>query len=120
MNKIYRRKVETMLEALEAHMPQGSSWTRPEGGVSLWVTLPKGIDAAELLIHLRERGVIFVPGRYFYFQQPQPNTLRLSFAALDEKEITRGVQLLGDELKTEFRKRQRGGRLDSPARVALI
>jgi 2-aminoadipate transaminase len=120
MNKIYRSKVETMLEALEAHMPQGSSWTRPEGGVSLWVTLPKGIDAAELLIHLRERGVIFVPGRYFYFQQPQPNTLRLSFAALDEKEITRGVQLLGDELKTEFRKRQRGGRLDSPARVALI
>jgi len=119
MSKIYRSKLAAVFEALEKHMPEGTSWTRPEGGVSVWVTLPTGIDAAELLIHLRERGVIFVPGRYFYFQQPQPNTLRLSFAALSEKEITRGIQSLGDELKIEFRKRQRGARSDTP-RVALV
>jgi 2-aminoadipate transaminase len=120
MTKVYRGKREAMMAALETHMPEGTSWTRPEGGVSVWVTLPLGVDAAELLIHLRERGVMFVPGRYFYLQHPQPNTLRLSFAALDEKEIARGVQMLGDLLKAEFRKRQRGAHSDAPARVALI
>ncbi len=120
MKKIYRGKLEAMLEGLEKYMPEGTSWTRPEGGGSVWLTLPTGFDAAELLIHLRERGVMFVPGRYFYFQHPQPNTLRLSFLALDRKEILRGVQLLGDSLKTEFRKRQRGARDEFPARVALI
>ena len=120
LKKIHRAKLETMLEALETHMPTGTSWTRPEGGASVWLTLPCGFDSAELLIHLRERGVTFVPGRYFYFQHPQPNTARLSFLALDRKEIVRGVQLLGDSLKSEFRKRQRGARDESTARVALI
>jgi 2-aminoadipate transaminase len=120
MRKIYRAKLDAMMRSLEKHMPEGTSWTRPEGGVSVWVTLPSGVDAAELLIHLRERGVMFVPGRYFYFQHPQPNTLRLSFGALNEKEIARGVQMLGEMLKGELRKRQRGARSEAPARVALI
>jgi 2-aminoadipate transaminase len=120
MKKIYRAKLETMLTALERYMPEGTSWTRPEGGASVWLTLPAGFDSAELLIHVRERGVMFVPGRYFYFQHPKPNTLRLSFAALERREIVRGLELLGDLLKTEFRKRQRGARDESPSRVALI
>lgn len=120
MNKIYGDRCRAMLDALEKHMPEGTSWTKPEGGVSVWVTLPTGIDAGELLIHLRERGVLFLPGRYFYFQHPQPNTLRLSYAALDEKQIVRGVQILGEQFKTEFRKRERGARSESLARVALI
>ena len=120
MNKIYRAKLEALMESLEAHMPEGTSWTHPEGGVSVWVTLPSGVDSAELLIHMRERGVMFVPGRYFYFQHPQPNTLRLSFGALNEKEIAQGVQMLGETLKTELRKRQRGTRNETPARVALV
>jgi 2-aminoadipate transaminase len=120
MKKIYRSRLETMEEALGKHMPEGMAWTHPEGGLSVWVTLPTGVDAAELLIHLRERGVIFVPGRFFYFQHPQPNALRLSFAALDEKQIVRGIQSLAELLKIEFRKRQRGARNESLARVALM
>ncbi|HTU35572.1 MAG TPA: PLP-dependent aminotransferase family protein [Candidatus Acidoferrum sp.] len=120
MKKIYRARLETMMEALERYMPEDMSWTRPEGGTSVWLTLPAGFDSAELLIHVRERGVIFVPGRHFYFQHPQPNTARLSFAALERKDIIRGVQLLGELLKTEFRKRQRGARDESHARVALV
>jgi len=120
MKKIYRGRLEAMEEALEKHMPEGTAWTRAEGGVSVWVTLPTGVDTADLLIHVRERGVIFVPGRYFYFQNPQPNTLRLSFAALDEKQIARGVQTLAELLKIEFRKRQRGARGEAVGRVALM
>jgi len=120
MKKVYRGRLEALETALEKHMPEDASWSRPEGGMSIWVTLPPGLDAGELLIHVRERGVHFVPGRYFYFQNPQPNTLRLGFAGLDEKKITRGVQTLAEMLKVELRKRQRGMRSEAPSRVALI
>jgi 2-aminoadipate transaminase len=120
MKKVYRSRLEAMEEALEKNMPEGTSWTRPDGGMSLWVTLPPGFDAAELLIHLRERGVLFVPGRYFYVQNPQPNTLRLGFASIEEKLIARGIETLGELLDVEFRKRQRGARREFRQHVALI
>jgi len=77
MRKLYRDRLAAMEEALEKHMPDGTSWTHPEGGMSLWATLPSGFDAGELLIHARERGILFLPGRYFHRKQPRPNTLRL-------------------------------------------
>jgi 2-aminoadipate transaminase len=118
--KVYRRRLEAMEEALEKYMPAESAWTRPDGGMSVWGTLPPGFDAAELLIHAREQGILFIPGRYFYLQQPQPNTLRLGFASLTEKQIARGMELLGDLLKQEFRKRRRGAHNELHSRVALI
>jgi DNA-binding transcriptional MocR family regulator len=120
MKKVYRGRLEALEAALEKHMPDETTWSRPEGGMSIWVTIPSGLDAGEFLIHVRERGVHFVPGRYFYYQNPQPNTLRLGFAALDEKRIARGVQTLAELLKIELRKRQRGARSESLQRVALI
>jgi hypothetical protein len=120
MKKVYRSRLEAMEASLQKHMPEGTSWTHPEGGMSLWVTLPAGFDAGELLIHARERGVLFLPGRYFHSQNPRPNTLRLGFTAVDEKRIERGIQLLCDVLQGELRKRQRGGRDEYRARVALI
>jgi 2-aminoadipate transaminase len=120
INKVYRGRLEALEAALEKYMPEETTWTRPEGGMSIWVTLPPGFDAGELLIHVRERGVLFVPGRYFYPQVPQMNTLRLGFAALDEKRIARGVQTLSELLKIELRKRQRGVRSESLPRVALV
>jgi DNA-binding transcriptional MocR family regulator len=120
MKKVYRSRLEALEAALEKNMPEETTWSKPEGGMSIWVTVPPGLDAGELLIHVRERGVHFVPGRYFYFQNPQPNTLRLGFAGLDEKRIARGVQTLAELLKIELRKRQRGARSESVARVALI
>jgi 2-aminoadipate transaminase len=120
MKRVYRGRLEALEAALEKHMPEQTTWSRPEGGMSIWVTIPAGLDAGELLIHVRERGVHFVPGRYFYYQNPQPNTLRLGFAGLDEKRIARGVQTLADMLKIELRKRQRGARNEPLSRVALI
>jgi 2-aminoadipate transaminase len=120
MKKVYLSRLEALEEALEKFMPGDTTWSRPEGGMSIWVTTPPGLDAGELLIHVRERGVHFVPGRYFYYQLPQPNTLRLGFAGLDEKRIAKGVQTLAELLKTELRKRQRGVRHESVSRVALI
>ncbi|HKV06076.1 MAG TPA: PLP-dependent aminotransferase family protein [Candidatus Acidoferrales bacterium] len=120
MKKVYRSRLAAMEEALEKHMPDETSWTHPEGGMTLWVTLPPGFDAGELLIHARERGILFLPGRYFYSQQPHPNTLRLGFAAVDEKRIAQGIEKLCGLLEVELRKRQRGARDEFRARVALI
>jgi len=73
------------------------------------------------IVDPRERtGVLFAPGRYFYVQAPLPNTLRLGFASLDEKQIARGVATLAELLKIEMRKRQRGVRRAERSRVALV
>ena len=86
----------------------------------VWLELPPGFDSNDLLIHVRERGVEFAPGRYFYFQNTQPNALRLGFAGVSERDIARGVSILSDVLRGEMRKRQRGSRRAEPSRVALV
>jgi DNA-binding transcriptional MocR family regulator len=120
MRKVYTSRLAALDEALRKNMPEGTRWTRPEGGMCLWLELPPGFDASELLIHVKERGVLFAPGRYFYVQAPLPNTLRLGFASLDEKQIARGVATLAELLKIEMRKRQRGVRRAERSRVALV
>ena len=120
MRKVYASRLLVLDEALRKHMPEDTRWTRPEGGMCLWLELPPGFDANELLIHAKERGLLFAPGRYFYVQAPLPNTLRLSFANLDEKQIARGVATLADLLRIEMRKRQRGVRRAERSRVALV
>lgn len=120
MNKVYSSRLDAMEEALHKYMPADVKWTRPEGGMTLWVTLPAGFDAGELLIHARERKIIFVPGRHFYLQQPQPNTLRLGFSTIPEKVIQKGVQALSELIRVELQKRQRGVRQEAVWREALV
>ncbi|HTQ62191.1 MAG TPA: PLP-dependent aminotransferase family protein [Candidatus Solibacter sp.] len=120
MRKVYASRLSALDEALRKHMPEGTRWTRPDGGMCLWMELPPGFDASELLIHAKERGVLFAPGRYFYVQNPLPNTLRLGYAGLDEKQIARGVGILAELLRVEMRKRQRGVRRAERSRVALV
>jgi len=120
MRKIYTERLYALDEALRKFMPEGVRWTKPEGGMCLWLELPAGFDASELMMHARERGVLFAPGRYFYVQSPMPNTLRLGFASLNEKQITRGVVTLAELLRVEMRKRQRGARRAERAHVALV
>lgn len=86
----------------------------------VWVELPPGFDSNELLIHTRERGVVFAPGRYFYFQNTTPNTLRLGFTGVTERDITRGIATLAEVLRIEMRKRQRGARRAEVPQVALV
>jgi len=118
--KAYSSRLAAIEQALDTHMPSGTKWTRPEGGMCTWLELPPGFDSNELLIHTRERGVVFAPGRYFYFQNPQANTLRLGFAGVSERDIARGIATLADVLRIEMRKRQRGARRAEVPRVALV
>lgn len=120
VRKICASRLAVVEEALVRHMPSDTRWTHPNGGMSIWLELPAGFDSNELLLRARERGVVFAPGRYFYVQNPQPNTLRLGFAELEERQIVRGIATLGQILRAELSKRHRGARHFEPARVALV
>ena len=91
----YRRRRDAMLAALERHMPQGVTWTRPGGGLFVWVRLPEGVDAASLLDRaVNEENVAFVPGAAFFFDGRGRNTLRLSYSLPAEAEIEDGIARL--------------------------
>jgi len=85
-------------------MPEGVTWTEPEGGFSLLVTLPAGLDARALLPRALERGVAYTPGAAFWVDGSGERTLRLSFSSLQAGKIEEGVRRLG-ELIREARKR---------------
>jgi len=93
---VYRARRDAMLAALARHMPEGVRWTRPEGGMFVWLTLPEGLDGAELLARsLETEKVAFVPGRAFFADGSNGNTLRLSFSCADEAMIEEGMRRLG-------------------------
>jgi len=95
-NAVYKGRRDAMLAALERHMPAGVNWTRPEGGMFIWMTLHEGLDAAELLEKSIETvRVAFVPGRAFHPDGTGANTLRLSFSCNDFQKIEEGISRLG-------------------------
>lgn len=98
--KVYRERRDVMLGALQHHMPEGVSWTKPEGGMFVWVTLPVGMDGAELLERaLEKRDLAFVPGRAFFADGSGANTLRLNFSSMAPDEIEEGMRRLGSLLR---------------------
>ncbi|OCJ05222.1 GntR family transcriptional regulator [Rhizobium sp. AC44/96] len=99
----YSKRRDVMLSALEKHMPEGVSWTKPEGGMFVWVTLPKGMDGAKLLAKSIETvKVAFVPGRAFFADGSGENTLRMSFSSSNEEKIEEGIARLGKLIAGEI------------------
>jgi 2-aminoadipate transaminase len=90
-----RRQLQAALDSLKAEMPAGTRFTKPEGGMNLWVTLPAPIDAAALLAPAREAGVTYLPGRFFEIAHHDAGNFRLSFGGLTPERIREGVALLG-------------------------
>ena len=88
-------RLAATLEACRRYLPAGARWTRPEGGMNVWVRLPEPLDAGELLARARKEGVAYVPGRYFAVSRTEPGTLRLSFAGLEPEQIRSGLAALG-------------------------
>lgn len=88
-------RLAATLDACRRHLPQGSRWTRPEGGMNLWVQLPEPLDAGELLGRAQREGVAYLPGRYFAVSRLEPGALRLSFAGLAPERIRQGLAILG-------------------------
>ncbi|MCA0028645.1 MULTISPECIES: PLP-dependent aminotransferase family protein [unclassified Mesorhizobium] len=96
----YRERRDGLLGALAANMPEGVTWSRPEGGMFVWVTLPEGADATTLLARsVKEARVAFVPGSAFFADGTGRNTLRLSFTLADQRAVSEGIPRLAALLK---------------------
>ncbi len=91
----YRQRASAMQTALARHMPMGVTWSKPQGGMFVWLLVPEGLDGAHLLeAALAEERVAFVPGAPFFAVEPQANTLRLSYSLLGPEDIDEGVRRL--------------------------
>ncbi|MBW8812870.1 MAG: PLP-dependent aminotransferase family protein [Caulobacterales bacterium] len=97
---LYRRRRDAMLRALEDGMPPGVTWTRPEGGLYIWLTLPPGLDGAAVAERaLMEDQVSVISGAAFYPVEPRRNTLRLSYSLASEADAAEGVRRLGRRIE---------------------
>lgn len=100
----YRERRDHMLQALTRHMPEGVTWTKPEGGMFVWLTLPSGMDGAQLLARSIEQiRVAFVPGSAFHADGSGRNTIRLNFSLPNAEIIETGMSRLGALIASEMK-----------------
>lgn len=96
---LYRRKRDLVLSLLEENMPETVSWTHPEGGLFIYVTLPEGFDSVAFYDKALAAGVAYVAGNFFCTDGSGKNTMRLNFSFMDEERIRKGIAVLTDLLK---------------------
>ncbi len=97
---LYKHQCEVMLDAMRQEMAGlDVQWNSPDGGMFLWVRLPAGMSAIDLLPKAVDKGVAFVPGAAFYAADPDPRTLRLSFVTASEEQIRVGIQALATAIR---------------------
>lgn len=95
IRRAYGERCVAMLGALERHMPAGSRWTRPDGGLFVWAELPEGTSADEIFTAALHEKVAFVPGSAFYADAPRPEMLRLNYSNRPPELIEEGMARLG-------------------------
>ncbi len=93
--EIYRDRRDAMLEALERHFPAQAEWTRPEGGLFIWATLPDYLDTTDLLAKALRENVAFVPGRAAYVDGRGGSSMRLNFSGSNEDQLREGIRRIG-------------------------
>jgi 2-aminoadipate transaminase len=99
IKRVYKERRDTMLQAFEDFMPEGTTWTTPAGGLFLWLRLPEGCDALELFPKAVEERVAYVPGMPFYPIDGPRNTMRLNFSAAQPEKIREGVRRISVMVK---------------------
>ena len=97
---LYRRKRDLLLSLLDKYMPEGVTWTRPDGGLFLFVTLPEGIDTVAMYDEALSKGVAYVAGSFFFTDGSHRNTMRLNFSFMDEARMEPGIELLSQIIKS--------------------
>jgi len=105
MRKVYLERRNAMVDSLEENMPEGVSWTHPQGGLFLWVTLPEPFNSTELLPQVIEDNVAYVPGEFFHADGTGKNTMRLNFSYCSPEKINEGIARLGKAFKKKIVKR---------------
>ncbi len=108
IRKVYGERRDAMLSSLARHAPRGVRWTRPQGGLFLWATLPKGFDTAALLDEAIRENVAFVPGAAFYPCGGGEETMRLNFSYAPPDVIDEGIRRLSQVIKRKIKISSKG------------
>ncbi|MGZ7050291.1 MAG: aminotransferase class I/II-fold pyridoxal phosphate-dependent enzyme, partial [Methanobacterium sp.] len=95
IKKMYRNQRNLMVSMIEEYFPENVKYTKPEGGMFLWVTLPEELSSMDLFELAIKENVAFVPGKAFFTEGSGDNTLRLNFSNSDEEKIKEGIKRLG-------------------------
>jgi 2-aminoadipate transaminase len=103
LRELYRRRRDTMFEALAEHLPREAEWTRPAGGLFVWATLPAYIDTTDLLARALREHVAFVPGRAAYLDGRGGSSMRLNFSGVSEDQLHEGVARIGKVVSEQVR-----------------
>ena len=96
--ELYKGKRDLLLSLLEKYMPEGVSWTHPEGGLFLFLTMPEGFEAVKFYDMALDAGVAYVAGEFFHPDGSGKNTMRMNFSFMTPEKITEGVKLLAELL----------------------
>ena len=97
---LYRDKRDFMISLLEKYMPQGVSWTHPDGGLFLFLTLPEHIDCVKMYDKALGAGVAYVAGSFFYSDGSHRNTMRLNFSFMSKDRMEQGVKILSEVIRS--------------------
>jgi 2-aminoadipate transaminase len=108
IREVYRERRDVMLRALEAHFPEGCTWTRSQGGLFVWAEVPPSIDTRELLVEALQENVAFVPGQSFHADRSGHNTMRLNFSNVPPERIEEGIERLGRAIKRRLERESSG------------
>ena len=100
LHRIFRKRMQVALSAMEDHYPSRVFWTHPVGGYTIWVTMPKKIDENRLKDLMLQHGVAVSPGGYYFPEKKASEYFRLSISCLDEQEIREGIRRSGEALRT--------------------
>jgi 2-aminoadipate transaminase len=103
LRELYRRRRDTMFEALAEHLPREAVWTRPAGGLFIWATLPDYIDTTDLLARALREHVAFVPGRAAFLDGRGGSAMRLNFSGVSEDDLHEGVARIGKVVSEQVR-----------------
>jgi len=100
----YREKLDVFLQTMEAYFPPelGVTWTKPEGGLFLWVTVPENIDTDKLFMEAIKYKVAFVPGKVFYGENPSKNHMRINFSFASKEQLAEAVKRLAKCFKAQL------------------
>ncbi|HDN95474.1 MAG TPA: PLP-dependent aminotransferase family protein, partial [Thermoplasmatales archaeon] len=97
--EMYKRKRDIMLEAMEKYFPDGCKWTKPKGGMFVWVELPKNVSSIEMLKDAINEKVAYVHGKAFHVDGSGENTMRLNFTNPKDELIEEGIKRLANVIK---------------------
>lgn len=99
IQEVYKHRADLMIEMIEEHFPKEIKYTRPEGGMFLWLELPEGLDSDKILDDAIAAGVAYIPGESFFAHEGVKNTVRMNFTLVTDEQICEGIKILGEVFK---------------------